>query len=354
MFTKILIANRGEIACRVIKTARRMGIDGRRLFRCRSRRAACRDGRRGRAYRPAAAGESYLVIEKIIAACKADRRPGRPSRLRLPLRARGFPSAKRWKGRHRLHRPNPGAIGRWATRSNRRNSPTPPRSRPCRAISASSRTPKHAVKIADEIGYPVMIKASAGGGGKGMRIAIGAGEVARRLRPRQAPRRRAPSATTASSSKNSSSIPATSRSRCWRQARQRHLSRRARMLDPAPQPEGRRGGAVAFPRRGHRAAMGEQAVALAKAVDYERRHRRVRRRPGQELLLPRNEHPPAGRASRDRTVTGIDLVEQMIRVAAGEKLQASPSRRQAERLGRRAASMPKTPTATSCPRSAAS
>jgi hypothetical protein len=108
MFTKILIANRGEIACRVIKTAR--GWASRRwrsiptptAMRCMSRWPT----------KPCisvqlAAAESYLQIEKIIAACKADRRRGRASRLRLPLRARGFRQGVEGE-RHRLHRPQPG------------------------------------------------------------------------------------------------------------------------------------------------------------------------------------------------------------------------------------------------------
>ena len=87
-----------------------------------------------------------------------------------------------------------------------------------------------------------------------------------------------------------------------RRPRQLRLSRRARVLDPAPPPEGDRGGAEPVPRRQTtRKAMGEQAVALAKAVNYQsRRHGRVRRRQGPQLLLPGDEHAAAGRASGDR------------------------------------------------------
>jgi len=72
-----------------------------------------------------------------------------------------------------------------------------------------------------------------------------------------------------------------------------------------------------------RRKMGKQAVALAKAVKYDSAARRIRRRSGQEFLFSRDEHAAAGRAPVTELITGIDLVEQMIRVAAGEKLSLS-------------------------------
>ena len=116
-----------------------------------------------------------------------------------------------------------------------------------------------AAKVAAGWGYPVMIKASAGGGGKGMRR-VERGGGARGLRARSA-RRRPPLATTPSTSSASCRSRATSRSSSWPTARQLRLPARARVLDPAAQPEGGRGGAGG-PSTGSEAvrAMGEQAA----------------------------------------------------------------------------------------------
>jgi propionyl-CoA carboxylase alpha chain len=197
-------------------------------------------------------------------------------------------------------------------------------------ISAIIEDADHAETIADEIGYPVMIKASAGGGGKGMRIAHSKAEV-RDGFDRAGPRRRASFGDDRVFIEKFIVDPASHRDPGPRPTSTATyaLSRRARMLDPAPQPEGRRGGAVAVARRDDPAqAMGEQAVALAKAVDYESAGT-------VEFIVDRDkfyflemntrlqvEHPVT------ELVTGIDLVEQMIRVAAGERLALEAEGRQ--------------------------
>ena len=179
MFKRILIANRGEIACRIIKTARRMGIETVAVYSDADRDAlhvemadeAVHIG-------PPPAAESYLVIDKIVDACKADRCRGRSSGLRLPVRARGLPesAAKRPGSSSSGRTPKPSR--RWATRSSSKKAAAAANVSTVPGYLGDIADEKEAVKIANEIGYPVMIKASAGGGGKGMRIAWSEGEVA--------------------------------------------------------------------------------------------------------------------------------------------------------------------------------
>ena len=286
MFKRILIANRGEIACRIIKTARQMGIATVAVYSDADRDAlhvemadeAVHIG-------PPPAAESYLVIDKIVAACKADRRGGRASGLRLSLRARGLPAraAKRpascSSGRTRT--PSP----RWATRSSRKKAAAAAKVSTVPGHLGVIDDEKHAVKIADEIGYPVMIKASAGGGGKGMRIAHVAGRGGGRLRAREVGGevlvRRRPRVHREIHRRSAPHRNPGAR----RQARQRHLSRRARMLDPAPQSEGHRGSAVAAARRGDAQEDGRAGGRAGEGRRLRlRRHGRVRRRAGPQLL----------------------------------------------------------------------
>ena len=302
MFKRILIANRGEIACRIIKTARRMGIETVAVYSDADRDAlhvemadeAVHIG-------PPPAAESYLVIDKIVAACKADRRRGGASGLRLPVRARGVRRRRSQAAGIVFIGPNPEAIAAMGDKIESKKAAAAAKVSTVPGYLGVIADAEQAAKIADEIGYPVMIKASAGGGGKGMRIAHSRAEVAEgfaraigsevlvRRRPRvhrKIHRRSAPHRNPGAR----------------RQARQRHLSRRARMLDPAPQPEGHRGSAVAAARRGDAQEDGRAGGRAGQGGRLrQRRHGRVRRGPGQELLFPRNEYAAAGRASGDRT-----------------------------------------------------
>ena len=185
---------------------------------------------------------------------------------------------------------------------------------------------------------PVLAELDPAAVDRGRPPAAGEG-LGRRRRPRHAPRARPrpsspresppPRAEAASAfgdadgllSSRTSSTAGTSRSRSLGDtARHVLVARRAGLLDPAPPPEGRRGGAGAGARRAtargaaRRGRGGRRGDRLRR-----RRHRRVpattRRRP---VLLPGDEHPPAGRAPGHRVVTGVDLVEQQLAVAEGE------------------------------------
>ena len=177
MFAKILIANRGEIACRIIKTARRHGHHhGRGLFRRRSRRAACRDGGRGGAHRPCRRGQSYLDIDKIIG---PPRRPARKPSIRATAfsrRTRPSPTRSPRRGIAFIG-PNVKAIEAMGDKIESKKLAAKAKVSTVPGHLGVIENAKEAVKIADEIGYPVMIKASAGGGGKGMRIAYSRKEV---------------------------------------------------------------------------------------------------------------------------------------------------------------------------------
>ena len=245
MFKRILIANRGEIACRIIKTARRMGIETVAVYSEADKDAlhvAMADT--AIAIGPPEAAKSYLVIDKIVAACKASGARGRASRLRLPVGARGLPEGARSR-RHRLHR-----AERQSHRRHGRQDRVQEgggrgqgldRARPSRRHRGREgggedrqrdRLPgdDQGLRRRRRQGHAHRLFGS-GGGGRFRALALG-GEVLVRRRPhvhREIHRRSAPHRDPGAR----------------RQARQRHLSRRARMLDPAPQSESDRGGAAA-------------------------------------------------------------------------------------------------------------
>ena len=284
MFKKILIANRGEIACRVIKTARRMGIKTVAVYSDADRDALhVRDGRRGGADRAAAGGA-------VLSRHRQDHRglPARPAPRPCIRATASCPSA----------RPSPQALAEAGIVFIGPN----PRAIAAMGDKIESKKLAAAAKVSTVPGYLGVID-DAGAGGEDRRRDRLSGDdqgLGRRRRQGHAHRLSAERGRARASRARKSEAASSLRRRprvhrevhqraaphrdpgARRQARQRHLSRRARMLDPAPQPEGDRGGAVAAARRGDAAqAMGEQAVALAKAVGYDsRRHGRVRRRPG--------------------------------------------------------------------------
>ena len=322
MFKRILIANRGEIACRIIKTARKMGISTVAVYSDADRDAlhvemadeAVNIG-------PPAAAESYLVIDKIVAACKQTGAEAVHPGYGFLSEREAFPKALAAAGIVFIG-PNPGAIAAMGDKIE---------SKKAAAAANVSTVPghlgviedeQHAVRIADEIGYPVMIKASAGGGGKGMRIAYSQSEVAEGF------------ARSKSEAKSSFGDDRMFIEKFIVEPRhieiqvlgdkhgnvlylgERECSiqrRNQKVIEEAPSP---------LLDEATRRRMGEQAVSLAKAVGYDSAGT-VEFVAGQDksfFFLEMNtrlqvEHPVT------EMITGIDLVEQMIRSAAGEPLK---------------------------------
>ncbi|MCB8882138.1 acetyl/propionyl/methylcrotonyl-CoA carboxylase subunit alpha [Acidisoma cellulosilytica] len=322
MFSKILIANRGEIACRVIRTARRMGIATVAVYSAADRDALhVRMADEAVAIGPAPASQSYLSVEAIIAACKQTGAEAvHPGYGFLSERA-AFVEALLAAGITFIG-PNAAAIGAMGDKIESKKAAAAAGVRTVPGFLGVIESPAHAVAIADGIGYPVMIKASAGGGGKGMRIAQSAAEVADGFA-------RAKSEAAASfgddrvfiekfienprhieiqvlGDKHGTVIHLGERE-CSIQRRHQ------KVLEEAPSP---------LLDEATRTEMGAQAIALARAVAYDSAGtvEFVAAQDRSFYFLEMNtrlqvEHPVT------ELVTGIDIVEEMIRVAAGERLR---------------------------------
>ena len=321
MFKRILIANRGEIACRVIKTARRMGIQTVAVYSEADRDALHVEmADEAVLIGPPAAAESYLVIEKIVEACrKTGAQAVHPGYGFLSERE-AFPRALEAAGLVFIG-PNPGAIAAMGDKIESKKAAAKAKVSTVPGHLGVIEDDKHAVRIADEIGYPVMIKASAGGGGKGMRIAHSKSEVAEGFNLAKAEAKASFGDDRVFVEKfivdprhieiqvlgdKHGNVIYLGERECSIQRRNQ------KVIEEAPSP---------LLDEATRRKMGEQAVALAKAVNYDSAGT-VEFVAGQDksfYFLEMNtrlqvEHPVT------ELVTGIDLVEQMIRVAAGEKL----------------------------------
>src|SRR5437773_1926451 len=177
MFKKILIANRGEIACRVIKTARRMGIQTVAVYSDADARALHVEMADEKVnIGPPQAAQSYLLIDKIVEACrKTGAEAVHPGYGFLSERS-AFPRALAEAGIVFIG-PNPHAIDAMGDKIESKKAAAAAKVSTVPGYMGVIADADEALKIAGEIGYPVMIKASAGGGGKGMRIARSEAEV---------------------------------------------------------------------------------------------------------------------------------------------------------------------------------
>ncbi|WGR74529.1 MULTISPECIES: acetyl/propionyl/methylcrotonyl-CoA carboxylase subunit alpha [unclassified Bradyrhizobium] len=321
MFKRILIANRGEIACRVIKTARRMGIQTVAVYSEADRDALHVEmADEAVLIGPPAAAESYLVIDKIVDACRKTGAEAVHPGYGFLSEREAFPRALKEAGLVFIG-PNPDAIAAMGDKIESKKAAAKAKVSTVPGYLGVIEDDRHAVRIADEIGYPVMIKASAGGGGKGMRIAHSKAEVAEGFNLAKAEAKASFGDDRVFVEKfivdprhieiqvlgdKHGNVIHLGERECSIQRRNQ------KVIEEAPSP---------LLDEATRRKMGEQAVALAKAVNYDSAGT-VEFVAGQDksfYFLEMNtrlqvEHPVT------ELVTGIDLVEQMIRVAAGEKL----------------------------------
>ncbi len=321
MFSKILIANRGEIACRVIRTAKRMGIATVAVYSDADARAphvrmADESVRLG----PPPASESYLNAELIIDACKATGAEAVHPGYGFLSERESFAKALDKAGIVFIG-PPPKAIAAMGDKIASKKLAKKAGVNIVPGHLDDIATTREAVKIAGAIGYPVMIKASAGGGGKGMRLAYSDEDVREGF---EAVKREGKASFGDDRVLIEKFIEAprhieiqvlgdTHGNIVHLGERECSIQRRhQKVVEEAPSP---------FVTPKMRKAMGEQAIALAKAVGYYSAGT-VELIVGADksfYFLEMNtrlqvEHPVTEEG------TGLDLVEQMIRVAAGEKL----------------------------------
>jgi propionyl-CoA carboxylase alpha chain len=322
MFEKILIANRGEIACRIIRTARRMGIKTVAVYSDADRNAL-HVGMADEAVHigPAPSAQSYLQIDRIVEAC-------RQTGAQAVHPGYGFLSEKREfqealaKAGIAFIGPDAHAIAAMGDKIE---------SKKLAKEAGVSTVPGYLGVIADEgeaesiardIGYPVMIKASAGGGGKGMRVAWNDEEARDGFRSAQNEARSSFADDRVFIEKYIQQprhieiqvLADGQGTALYLGERECSIQRRhQKVIEEAPSP---------FLDETTRKAMGEQAVALARAVDYKSAGtvEFIVDADRNFYFLEMNtrlqvEHPVT------ELVTGLDLVELMIRVAAGEKLE---------------------------------
>ena len=321
MFSKILIANRGEIACRVIKTARRMGIRTVAVYSDADRNAlhvemadeAVHIG-------PAPANRSYIVIDRIMDAIRQTGAEAVHPGYGFLSENKAFAQALQAEGVAFIG-PPAAAIEAMGDKITSKKLAAEAGVNTVPGVMGLIADAEEAVKISNEIGYPVMIKASAGGGGKGMRIAWNDAEAREGF---QSSKNEAASSfgddrifiekfVTQPRHIEIQVLADSHGNAVYLHERECSIQRRnQKVIEEAPSP---------FLDETTRKAMGEQSVALAQAVGYTSAGTVEFIVDGDRnfYFLEMNtrlqvEHPVT------ELITGVDLVEQMIRVAAGEKL----------------------------------
>nr|WP_315848341.1 acetyl/propionyl/methylcrotonyl-CoA carboxylase subunit alpha [uncultured Rhodoferax sp.] len=321
MFTKILIANRGEIACRVIATAKKMGIKTVAVYSDadkEARHVALADEAVN--IGPAPSRESYLLADKIIAACKqTGAQAVHPGYGFLSENAE-FSKRVEEEGITFIG-PKHYSIGAMGDKIESKKLAGKAGVNCIPGVNDAIETAEKAVEIAKGIGYPVMIKASAGGGGKGLRVAFNDKEALEGFTSCRNEARNSFGDDRVFIEKfveeprhiEIQLIGDSHGNVIYLNERECSIQRRhQKVIEEAPSP---------FISDATRKAMGEQAVALAKAVKYQSAGT-VEFVVGKDqsfYFLEMNtrlqvEHPVT------EAITGLDLVELMIRVAAGEKL----------------------------------
>ena len=325
MFKKILVANRGEIACRVMRTAKKMGIATVAVYSDADARAPhVRMADEAVRLGPAPAAESYLRADLILLAAKETGADAIHPGYGFLSERESFARACAEAGIAFVG-PPPGAIAAMGDKIESKKLAKEAGVNVVPGFLGEIADTEHAVRIATEIGYPVMMKASAGGGGKGMRLAWSEQDVREGF---EATKREG----LASFGDDRVFIEKFIESPrhieiqllgdqhgniVYLNERECSIQRRhQKVVEEAPSP---------FVTPAMRKAMGEQAVALARAVGYYSAGTvelivSGADKTGQGFyFLEMNtrlqvEHPVT------EAITGLDLVEQMIRVAAGEKL----------------------------------
>ena len=321
MFNKILIANRGEIACRVIKAAKKMGIATVAVYSEADRDALHVELADESVWIGAAPSrESYLLADKIIAACKSTGAQAVHPGYGFLSENQAFARRVEEEGIVFIG-PKHASIAAMGDKIASKKLANAAKVNTIPGWNEAIETAARAVQIAQDIGYPVMIKASAGGGGKGLRVAFNDKEAFEGFTACRNEARNSFGDDRVFIEKFVESprhieiqvLGDSYGNIVYLHERECSIQRRhQKVIEEAPSP---------FISDETRQAMGAQAVALARAVNYQSAGT-VEFVVGKDqsfYFLEMNtrlqvEHPVT------ESITGIDLVEQMIRVAAGEKL----------------------------------